>query len=448
MIELPRYKLRVGDWLRYGLTDASREGEPADRAGGRSSFAIEWEFHVTARQAEGRWRLVFSERRRQTHESAADDGSATVLHQDGFFEISDDGQLQENWSITPLANPAVVFPRLPADPAEMAKGWRSTRKLDGARSHYLPAERDEARKGIIWQFVEDCQTELDPIYEAWRERRYAFDLERGLVTHVAAAFERGWPAGAEPIAAADSIDLIEAGSIFPDEADLVREEAERYIDLCAEYQRLVELALWDVRESSQWLDSAAEGLKRFEPTVRVEFVREWLRRKLTLHGRECGNLLSDAGRVAARIDRPAPDWEAIDLEGCGHSLKEYEGRALVLCFWSRGCAWSIRAVLALNGLAAEMRGRPVAFLGVNADANERDTALVWRTLKVVFPTVMDQPGHAIARSFGADSYPTTVVVDPLGVVRRIRVGYSSRLTSLVAGELAQLIRGEKCASCD
>jgi peroxiredoxin len=130
------------------------------------------------------------------------------------------------------------------------------------------------------------------------------------------------------------------------------------------------------------------------------------------------------------------------LDGHPHGLKDYAGQALVLCFWNRGCTWSLRTLSTLDALAAEKRGQPVAFLGVSADRNPADAAFVWRTLAARFPTVMDlHEGHSVASSLGVDSFPTTVVIDPCGIVRRIRTGHSFRLSSALASELQRLASG-------
>jgi hypothetical protein len=86
----------------------------------------------------------------------------------------------------------------------------------------------------------------------------------------------------------------------------------------------------------------------------------------------------------------------------------------------------------------------VVFLGVNADGNHDNAKFVWQTLKMVFPAMIDAGGAGgIASAYGVESFPTTVVVDPCGVIRRIRAGYSPRLSSMLLSELAQWSYGER-----
>jgi peroxiredoxin len=424
--------------------------EPPEKGDGGSTRPIaEWIFYVIAGQAGGRWRIVFSENRSRRRPPAAGEQAAQTVANDGFFEITSDGLVEENWTITPLANPTTIFPRLPSDRGEMESGWHSSLRLDGAQRRFVPSNSDCVPAGTSWQFIEDCQTQLDGRDRTGQERRYTFDLRRGLVRSVTSCVRPDASSSRSALDYDDSIDLVEEARPGGVAGDSVVEEAERYFERCEEYQRLVDLALWDLPQAAEWLDGAAAVLERFEPTVSVEFVREFVRRKRALHERECGGMVADTEKVARMIGRAAPDFAARDLGGAVRALSDYAGRSLALCFWNRGCTWSIRALLTLNDLEAEVRGRPVAFLGVNGETKLDESAAAWRALGLRFPTIVDaSAARSMAQSYRVEGYPTTVVIDPCGVVRRIRAGFSHRLASMLALELARLTSGEPCARCD
>ncbi len=129
------------------------------------------------------------------------------------------------------------------------------------------------------------------------------------------------------------------------------------------------------------------------------------------------------------------------METC-RALQDFRGRPLVLVFWNRGCSWCVRALLALNRLASEIAESPIAFLGVNADQQVHDAALVARALDLSFPNIPNIDGETnIASSYGVDGFPTTVLIDQFGMVRRVRSGYSAQLSSLLADELRRLQAG-------
>jgi hypothetical protein len=181
---------------------------------------------------------------------------------------------------------------------ELESGWHSTLELDGTQRRYLPA-RLAAADGSTWRFVEDCQSRLDAVYEASRQREYVFDVRPGRVTRITTTFQRGWPADSEPMNSTDTIRLAEVTQQGDIETARARREADRFFEMCAEYQRLIDLALWDVSRSAHWLHTAAAALERLEPTIRVEFIRELLRGKLRLHREESGGLNSDSEKSPA-----------------------------------------------------------------------------------------------------------------------------------------------------
>ncbi|MEX0613969.1 MAG: TlpA disulfide reductase family protein [Pirellulales bacterium] len=449
MIALPRYKLNVGDQLTYRTTCAS-DGERQSNGSGRSSpFAVEWNFYVIARDANGAWRIVFSESRAPEDEFALGEGAAHRIDCDGFFDMDDDGRMIENWTITPLANPTVVFPRLPADHSEIASGWHSTLEFDLTNCRYAATSADAATEQSIWQFASECHTQFDPVYQVLRQRDYVFDLKRGLVTRIGTAFQRGAPASTDDAAGRDFVHLVDVTTRAGFDSTLARQEADRYFERCGEYQRLVDLAFWDLPQASHWFAKAADVLAGFERVVSVDFIGEFVRRKLALHKRECAGMLSDADKLAPLIGARAPEWHAVDLEGNTHTTQGHGGKVLVLCFWNRGCTWSLRALLAVNALANEMRGRPITFLSVSADRNIDEAAYACQALKIGLPTIMDvSSARALSAVYGVDSYPTTIVIDQNGIIQRVRAGYSHRLSSTLALELRRLVHEESCVSCD
>jgi peroxiredoxin len=449
MRELPRYKLAVGDQLIYHLAGERSVGSAAHGGGGNggrpSGYSIDWNFHVVACDATGAWRLVFAERRGQLRDGAAVVHGAHTLDMDGFIDIWNDGRLAENWTIMPLADPTAIFPRLPADRAQIAAGWDSTLQLDGTVRRYRAAGAEPAPGEAGWRFVADCHTELDAVYRSSRQRQYTFDLNRGLVSDVTTSLRRGLAGDSQAAAYAESIRLVDVLQRPNAAGGRASQEADRYFAACAEYQRLIDLAFWELRHSSRWLEEAGEALQQFEATAGVDFLLDMARRKLALHNRERDSMLADAERLAPFVDKPAPDWRAADLEGNVHALNGYRGNGVVLCFWSTACSWSLRTLLALDALAGELRGQPVAFLGVSADTNVEAAGFAWQMMKMRFPTILDGSGsNAIAQSYGVDGHPTTVVIDLSGVIRRIRAGYSHQLSSLLRQELLGLVSPAVC----
>ncbi len=252
------------------MSDEAGAGAGSRESAEQSRLAIEWEFSVISHQSDRGWRVFFTDSRFEESGLLAGEGPICNSYQDGFFDISDDGRLIENWTITPLANPTPIFPQLPKDPGECDTGWHSALQLDGTRCQYSPTNA-AAGSESKWHFAQECRTQLDPVYLASRQRDYVFDLRRGVVDRVTTAFRRDWPA---PWSSKDSIHLVEI--IQPDGSDPkpIARQVERYFDACAEYQRFIDLALWDILQSSYWLDQAREALAAYDRTAEVDSIRQ------------------------------------------------------------------------------------------------------------------------------------------------------------------------------
>ena len=113
-----------------------------------------------------------------------------------------------------------------------------------------------------------------------------------------------------------------------------------------------------------------------------------------------------------------PELVGKDAEGLKIDLKAYEGKVLVLWFWSftRAEEGQFEAVRAL---IKSMEGEDFAFLGVNCDlrspaafqrqANREE--VIWRNALQYRPT-----GH-MTEAFGVHHWPTAFVIDEEGVLR-------------------------------
>ena len=122
-----------------------------------------------------------------------------------------------------------------------------------------------------------------------------------------------------------------------------------------------------------------------------------------------------AAGLAAVLDKPSPAWQTTDLSGGQRSIDGCRGKVVVLDFWYRGCGWCIRAMPQIKEVAAHHQGRPVEVLGMNTDDDEADARFVIDKLALNYPTLK---AEGLPEKYGVRGYPTLVVIDQVGVVRR------------------------------
>ncbi|MGD9380727.1 MAG: TlpA disulfide reductase family protein, partial [candidate division WOR-3 bacterium] len=129
-------------------------------------------------------------------------------------------------------------------------------------------------------------------------------------------------------------------------------------------------------------------------------------------------------RRAKLVNKPAPRWRAEDFADKRMSSDDLLGNVILLDFWYRACPWCIRSMPLIDMVAEYFKGRPVVVLGVNTD-KERDDALF--VIEKMNPTYNNLRGRDLIKKYGVTNYPTFIVIDRNGLVRRIKIGYESDL---------------------
>lgn len=126
---------------------------------------------------------------------------------------------------------------------------------------------------------------------------------------------------------------------------------------------------------------------------------------------------------------PTPPLETLDLQGRRVQLAEFRGRVLLLNFWAswcEPCRAEMPMLQQLPGLFAEDR---VAVVCLNFKESPRRIARFVEPAGITLPVWLDPQGE-IARAWGVNVFPTTVLIDRTGRARqRIRgeVDWSDRV---------------------
>jgi thiol-disulfide isomerase/thioredoxin len=115
------------------------------------------------------------------------------------------------------------------------------------------------------------------------------------------------------------------------------------------------------------------------------------------------------GRVARAI-------EGSDLGGKPMKLSDYKGKVVLVSFWANWCGYCRQMYPAEKALVEQMKDRPFALLGVNADDDgETGRAAVVRN-KLNWRSWADEGGKLRAE-WQVSSFPTLYLLDSAGVIR-------------------------------
>jgi thiol-disulfide isomerase/thioredoxin len=118
-----------------------------------------------------------------------------------------------------------------------------------------------------------------------------------------------------------------------------------------------------------------------------------------------------------------PEVELAD--GGGASWDQWQGQWLLINYWAEWCAPCRKEIPELNRLHSDGQTANVVVLGVNFDGlRGRALTELMEKLNIRFPVLVNDPGARWERS-PPTVLPSTLVIDPEGVLREVLVGPQS-----------------------
>ncbi len=125
------------------------------------------------------------------------------------------------------------------------------------------------------------------------------------------------------------------------------------------------------------------------------------------------------------LNKPAPPFEAMDLTGKKWALKDLQGNIVVLNFWATWCPPCVMEMPLFNQLFQQFKGHKILFLGVNNEREQEKVKAFLKQRKISFPTLQD-PDNTLSRTYFVEVLPTTIIIDPQGVVRAYLIGLQEK----------------------
>jgi thiol-disulfide isomerase/thioredoxin len=451
--ELPRYRLRVGQELRY---HASNKFQFED---GAFAETTDWQIWVVAAQPAGGWRLILRSSEafvrtsrsrlglnspRSAAQSLVDffDSAANTARQKAnppkvqwaCIDLFPDGQMVTNESPGHHVDPSALFPRLPANAQQVRDGFDATRtSLDSHVDYkFATATRDATTE--LWAFESNDTTPSNRIYLMTFHSRYDFDSKQGLVKRVDSENTQGYGFVGKGTGILELTDVVMHDA---SQTKTLAEESNRYFSARRSYEDLLAKARREPTQVEALLTQAEALLKQMRTTLTLPMLIEQADQDLDRHKGMVSHVTNQARNRAELVDHAAPGWETRDLAGKRHALEDYRGKVVILDFWYRGCGWCIRAMPQIKELAEEFKDAPVAILGMNTDQDENDAQFVVDALKLNYPVLK---ARDLPEKYHVNAFPTLIIIDPAGKVADIHVGYTSTLREDVARTVRELLR--------
>ena len=117
---------------------------------------------------------------------------------------------------------------------------------------------------------------------------------------------------------------------------------------------------------------------------------------------------------SAQIGQPAPEIAAFDLQGNKVSLSDWQGKTVLINFWSETCGACI-AELRILQQWAEKYPKQVQLVAMNIDGEKADTQAIVTKRQLTLPIFKDQM-KLTAERYQLVGTPTSFVIDPSGKV--------------------------------
>lgn len=136
------------------------------------------------------------------------------------------------------------------------------------------------------------------------------------------------------------------------------------------------------------------------------------------------------------IDYPAPAFTLTTLDGGAFTLREAQGKPVVLNFWATWCGPCQRELPTLQA-AAERYGDRVLIIGVDQGEPPETVQRYVDQLGLTFPIPMDAE-FAVSDLYNVRGLPTTFFIDPQGVIRQMWLGEMNSIT--LAEGVAEILR--------
>ena len=117
---------------------------------------------------------------------------------------------------------------------------------------------------------------------------------------------------------------------------------------------------------------------------------------------------------SAKIGQPAPEIAAFDLQGNKASLSDWQGKTVLINFWSETCGACIAELRTLQQWA-EKYPNQVQLVAMNIDGEKADTQAIVTKRQLTLPIFKDQM-KITAERYQLVGTPTSFVIDPSGKV--------------------------------
>ncbi len=123
----------------------------------------------------------------------------------------------------------------------------------------------------------------------------------------------------------------------------------------------------------------------------------------------------------ARMNQPMDDFKLKDIDGNTVQLSDYRGKTVLVNFWATWCPPCKLEMPTLKDYYEKHKDDGFVILAIDARESLSQVREYAYGMKLTFPVLLDEQACAI-NGFGISSFPTSIIVGPDGVIKKIHIG--------------------------
>ena len=138
------------------------------------------------------------------------------------------------------------------------------------------------------------------------------------------------------------------------------------------------------------------------------------------------------------VNKPAPDFQVMDIRGEELSLAQYRGQVVLLDFWATWCGPCIAEMPNVKQTYAKHKNRKFQIIGISLDRSMAPLDAYIQGERIEWRQYLDSSGR-ISSLYNVRAIPSTFLIDGAGIVRRVNLrGYAleNAVAELVQENLA------------
>ena len=384
------------------------------------------EIWVVRQNTDGGWHLILrhSAAYVQTDDrGAVEKGPAEINW--AICDLSPDGRFSQNRSLEKISQSDLFLPKiflpLPRDSSDETLSWEFDGYSYGEKDRYKAGKPDSTERSWIIQVTHE--TPLDDIYFMRQNATVYFDLVEGIPVYRKGEETRDYGNYAGRAVSTVLLDsIVDLDTLL---ANRYASELAVFFSVDSQYNEIIAAVEEDPGEFVPLRKDAERLIKQARTRITIPALETQLSGLAEEMSEDFDYLTEQIRRRAKYVSKPSPRWQTEDFSGEKHTLDDYRGKVILLDFWYRGCPWCIRAMPMIRKVAEHFKNMNVAVIGVNTDKERTDAIFVLQKVNPPYPNV---EGRGLVKQYGVTAYPTFIVIDRNGLVRRILVGYEPSLT--------------------